>query len=327
MIEAHRYDSTAGTSEPVALDAIADAVAHPSGMLWIVAVDPERDALVEVVDQLGLNELTAEDLLEGGQRTRLERLGREFVLTVHDCELHADGIASTEVDLAFGAQWAIAVARPELRGGTDLPVQEIRDRFARQREMHGAEPQGFLLWSILDVLVDRYFVVSDAIDERMEGVEEEIFDPDDGQTTPQAIFRIQRALLDFRRNAIPVRDVVGAIIRREIPTVSDIAITHFQDVFDHVLRIGDLIESQRDVLAGLLDAHLSNINNRMNDVMKKTSSWGAILLVPTLIAGIYGMNFHEMPELRWYFGYPFALASMVLVSTVLWWRFKKSGWL
>ena len=100
-----------------------------------------------------------------------------------------------------------------------------------------------------------------------------------------------------------------------------------QDVYDHSLRIADLIESQRDLLTGLLEAHLAVVSNRMNDVMKKTSSYGAILLVSTLIAGIYGMNFRYMPELRWHFGYFIALATMAIATAVLWVQFKKKGWL
>jgi magnesium transporter len=133
--------------------------------------------------------------------------------------------------------------------------------------------------------------------------------------------------VQYRRVSSPVRDVAAALSRREVPWFSDQATEHLNDVYDHVLRISDLVEAQRDVLAGLLDAHLSNVNNRMNDVMKKTSSWGAILLVPTLIAGIYGMNFRHLPELDWVAGYPAALGLMGAASGVLYWRFKKLGWL
>jgi magnesium transporter len=124
-----------------------------------------------------------------------------------------------------------------------------------------------------------------------------------------------------------MREVVNAVIRREIEFVDDQAIVHFHDIYDRVLRVGDLVESQRDLLTGLLEANLAVTSNQLNQVMKKMTSWGAILIVATLIAGIYGMNFRHMPELNWEFGYPLALGFMALATFVLWRWFKKKGWL
>ena len=131
----------------------------------------------------------------------------------------------------------------------------------------------------------------------------------------------------FRRAAAPLREVLATFLRREIDWIGPEAIVLMQDVYDHSLRVADLIESQRDLLTGLLEAHLAVVSNRMNDVMKKTSSYGAILLVSTLIAGIYGMNFKYMPELRWHFGYFGALGTMAIATAILWVQFKKRGWL
>ena len=134
-------------------------------------------------------------------------------------------------------------------------------------------------------------------------------------------------LTTVRRAAAPLREVVNAIIRREIDFVDDQAIVHFHDVYDRVLRVGDLVEAQRDLLTGLLEANLAVTSNQLNQVMKKMTSWGAILIVATLIAGIYGMNFQHMPELDWEFGYPLALGVMAVVTFALWRYFKRKGWL
>jgi magnesium transporter len=141
------------------------------------------------------------------------------------------------------------------------------------------------------------------------------------------VFALRRDLAEFRRAVAPMREVVDAISRKEVPFVCDEAIVFFRDVFDRTLRALDYIESERDLLTSLLEADLAVISNRLNDVMKKVTSWGAILLGATLIAGIYGMNFKHMPELGWSFGYPLALASMLGVMVVLYIVFKKRGWL
>ncbi len=138
---------------------------------------------------------------------------------------------------------------------------------------------------------------------------------------------MRRDLTTVRRAAAPLREVVNAIIRREIEFVGDEAIVHFHDVYDRVLRVGDLVEAQRDLLTGLLEANLAVTSNQLNQVMKKMTSWGAILIVATLIAGIYGMNFRHMPELKWAFGYPAALALMGVTTFFLWRYFKKKNWL
>jgi magnesium transporter len=132
---------------------------------------------------------------------------------------------------------------------------------------------------------------------------------------------------EFRRNASPLREVIGELLRRETDCVHEDSLVPMRDVYDHVLRVSDVIESQRELLTSLLEAHLAVVSNRMNQVMRTTSSWGAIILGSTLIAGIYGMNFKEMPELKWFFGYPMALGLMALLTIVLFLFFRRRGWI
>ena len=141
------------------------------------------------------------------------------------------------------------------------------------------------------------------------------------------LYALRRELLVFRRRVQPLREVISALLRREVDWVDTLARTHFQDVYDHVLRATDQLDAQRELLGNAVDAHLALISNRMNEVMKKMTSWGAILLGSTLIAGIYGMNFRHMPELDWEFGYPLALGVMAVVTFGLWRYFKRKGWL
>jgi magnesium transporter len=224
----------------------------------------------------------------------------------------------------------LTVRHPDEDGG-QVDLDEVARRFELQRAEHSSTEQGFLLWAIFDVLVDGYFVVTDMVDDHIDEIEERVFpDQRDDVATrniPREIFAVRTDLTVVRRAEAPLREVVNAIIRREIDFVGDEAIVHFHDIYDRVLRVGDLVESQRDLLTGLLEANLAVTSNQLNQVMKKMTSWGAILIVATLIAGIYGMNFRHMPELHWAFGYPFALGLMAVVTIVLYRVFKRQHWL
>ncbi len=239
----------------------------------------------------------------------------------------ASGPAAPAGDVPDGAAPgpATPVAVPD--GGGNGTIDEARRRYELQRREHGSNDEGFVLWAVLDVIVDRYFTVVERVDESLEDLEEIVFAGEVGEATPREVFTLRRAMVTFRRAAAPLREVIAQMLRREVDVIGDAALLHLQDVYDHVLRVADLVESQRDVLTGLLEAHLAVASNRMNEVMKLMSSWGAILLGATLIAGIYGMNFSDMPELRWRFGYPLALGMMAVLTFVLYRTFRRRGWL
>src|SRR5262249_34876622 len=210
-----------------------------------------------------------------------------------------------------GPGWMVTVRHPS-DDGSQVDLDEVARRFEMQRAEHHATDEGFLLWALFDVIVDRYFEVVDTIDERLEDIEEAVFREPPPPGIPQTTFDVRRDLTTIRRAEAPMREVVNAIIRKEIDFVDDPAIVYFHDIYDRVLRVGDLVESQRDLLTGLLEANLAVTSNQLNQVMKKMTSWGAILIVATLIAGIYGMNFRHMPELRWQYGYAMALGLMAV---------------
>jgi magnesium transporter len=225
-----------------------------------------------------------------------------------------------------GPGWLLTVRHPA-EDGSQVDLEEVARRFELQRSEHSATEQGFLLWAIFDVLVDGYFSVTDMVDERLDGIEEAVFVEPPPPGIPQRTFDVRRDLTTLRRAAAPMREVVNAIIRKEIDFIDDEAIVHFHDIYDRVLRVGDLVEAQRDLLTGLLEANLAVTSNQLNQVMKKMTSWGAILIVATLIAGIYGMNFRHMPELHWQYGYALALGLMGVTTFLLYRMFKRRDWL
>jgi magnesium transporter len=205
-----------------------------------------------------------------------------------------------------------------------VPVRALYDRIRHERT-----DVGLLLYALLDDMVDGYFDVVDGAEERIAAIEEALFDeePDNERELQQNLLRVRRELIEVRRRVAPMRDVVLEILRREIPWIDDSVLVYFQTVLDRLLRVLDGVDVQRELLGNVVDAQLGLQANRMNKVMKKMTSWGAILIAATLIAGIYGMNFRDMPELSWSLGYPAALLLMLAVTGSLYIWFRHKDWL
>jgi magnesium transporter len=180
------------------------------------------------------------------------------------------------------------------------------------------------------MLVDRYFDVIDAVEERFEALEESVFavasDGEDDDLQRQ-LFLHRESLIAFRKAVSPLREALAILARREIETFTPVAVLHLRDVHDNLIRLVEIIEGQRELLAGAIEAHLAMISLRLNVVMKRMTAWGAILVVATIITGMYGMNFDHMPELHWTLGYPFAIGLIVVSTIVMHRSFKKRDWL
>jgi magnesium transporter len=327
VIRAWRYVAGEDGREEVPAERLRDAVDSEHAVVWIDAQSPEdSEQLHQLKTELGMGAIVVDAILNPRERTKLMRYGDYFHVAIHDCDCTADDVESREIDIVTGPGWLLTVRHPA-DDGSAFDLDEVERRFELQRVEHSKTEQGFLLWAIFDVVVDRYFDVVDMVDDRLDQIEEIVFSAEPPRDVPREIFDVRSDLTTVRRAAAPLREVVNAIIRREIEFVDDQAIVHFHDVYDRVLRVGDLVESQRDLLTGLLEANLAVTSNQLNQVMKKMTSWGAILIVATLIAGIYGMNFRHMPELHWQYGYAMALGLMAVSTFVLWRYFKRKGWL
>jgi magnesium transporter len=287
-------------------------------LVWVDLVDPTDADLACVQEEFCLHPLAMEDARKHGQRPKLEHYPTHAFLVAYSKDL-------AEVDLFIGPDWVVSV-----RGvGTDgkrWDLDHTRARYERTRGANGSS--GFLVYTVLDELVDGYFHATDAAEEMLEDLEDRIFSEAlaDEQAVQQQLFGIRRSLLLFRRAVVPLREVLASILRKEVEWIDDRSLLLMQDVYDHVLRAIDLLDGQRELMGNAVDAHLAIISNRMNQVMKKMTSWGAILLGATLVAGIYGMNFN-IPELKWRYGYAYALGLMVVITGALYWAFRKRDWL
>jgi magnesium transporter len=336
VIRVRRYHHSGELDDELDPTDVSECLGKPGALLWVDVEDPTHDDIACLTQEFGVHHLAVEDLTEPAPRPRLAMFNTHFLLSVRDCLFDGEGSFSTrEVDLLFGDGWLLSLRKPGDKGEPAMPVKDVVERFERTRRLDGATDEGFLLFVFLDTIVDRFFDVSDAVEERLEAIEDEIFaDParvrssgPADRTITERLYRLRHDLIGFRRVVSPLRDAVNPLLRNEVEFLGDAAVLHLRDVYDHVLRAVEMSEAHRDLLTGALDAHLSLVSNRMNLVMKRATSWAAILVVPTLVAGIYGMNFQHMPELGWQEGYPLAIGTMVLISAVLYVTIKRRDWL
>jgi magnesium transporter len=295
-----------------------------ASLVWVDLIDPGDDELALVAEEFSLHPLWIKDVEENGRRPKLEVFKTHAFLIgyAHDEE----PTDLPEVALFIAEHWLVSV-RKRNSAGRAFEIDKAREFYERIR--NDSMDVSLLLYALLDDMVDGYFDTVDAAEEKIAGIEQALFDdePDDERVIQRRLLHVRRALIELRRHVAPMRDVVLEVLRREIPWVAGEHLVYFQDVLDRLLRVIDGIDVQRELLGNVVDAQLGLQANRMNKVMKKMTSWGAILIAGTLIAGIYGMNFKHMPELSWEFGYPGALASMLVVTGVLYFWFRHKDWL
>ena len=298
---------------------ISSLAGGEDGLLWVDVVDPDEGDLTCLQEQFQLHPLAMEDVRKHQQRPNLEQYPTHAFVVAYSGGLQ-------EVDFFVGEGWLVVVRERDDQGAT-WNDEGARLRF--ERLAPDTATCGFLLYVLLDELVDGYFGAVDGSEEDLESVEERIFEPstDREDGVHRHLFQVRRRLVGFRRKLGPMRDVVAALLRGEVKAVDEETRVHLQDVYDHVLRVTDQLDAQRELVGNAVDAHLAMMSNRMNLVMKRMTSWGAILLGSTLVAAIYGMNFDHMPELRWRLGYPFALGLMVLITIVGYRYFKRKDWI
>jgi magnesium transporter len=303
-------------------DELASVRLAGHGWIWIGLKDP-TDAEFDVVkDELQLHPLAVEDAVTGHQRPKLEVYDASLFVVVKPLryiEATSD-IETGEVMVFLGDRFVVTVRRGEAG-----PLSGVRRLIESDPVRLNLGPVA-VLHGVMDAVVDNYDAIDAEIQDDMEGLEAGVF-ADERTSDAQEIYALKREVLEFRRAALPLIEPARRLAEDPIPHVPDVARPFFRDVGDHLLRSVDHIESYDRLLSDILSAHLAQVSVRQNDDMRKISAWVAIAAVPTMIAGIYGMNFQHMPELEWDWGYPGALILMLVVCTTLFRAFKRSGWL
>ena len=305
------------------MDTIDVLRSKPEHVVWLDIAHPTAEDVALLRDEFAVHPLALEDLEKRRQRPKVDTYAEQQMIVTYEV-LEASGTDRAfdlgELHLFAGTGYLVSV-----RWDDSPTIAEVDRRF-RDRPDAVARTPGSLLYAILDAAVDGYFPLLDRLSDKIEDLEDRILAGGRIGDTLRSILGLKRELLELRRMLSPQRDVANALLRRDLPLVDDASAPYFQDLYDHLIRVLDQLDLQRDLLASALEANLSVTSNNLNAVMKRLTAFTVILMVPTLIAGIYGMNFHFMPELRSQLGYPFALGVMAISMVGAAVYFKRHDW-
>jgi len=306
----------------VDIDHLREALqAEPGHFVWVGLHEPSAELLTKVQRQLGLHDLAVEDALRAHQRPKLEEYGYCLFVVLRTAQLENGAVAFGETHLFVGARYLVSV-----RHGASLSYAAVRQRCESTPALLKNGP-GFVLYALMDFVVDHYFPIVDELEDVLERLEEEVFQETYDRGTAQRIYAFKRDLVTLKRAVAPLMEVCNRLVRFDTVLVPEDVRVYFRDVYDHVVRINETVDSMRELLTTALEANLSLVSVAQNEVTKKLAAWAAILGVPTAIAGIYGMNFEDMPEIHWRHGYAIVWSVMLASCTFLYTRFKRSGWL
>lgn len=306
------------------LDDVSDLLADSDNLVWIDLNSPSPDELKKIGEEFNFHPLAMEDASGQHQRPKVDEYDNFYLVVFYslDYDQQENRFKATEIDMFMGKNFLVTVHYREVPALKEAKKRWQSNSFEINRDI------GVLLYSLLDTLVDECFPVLDTIIDQVEDLEDRIFQETKGrrQNFTKTILAIKRNLINLRRIVAPERDLLNILTRHDSPIFSDKTNVYFQDVYDHLVRVTDTVDSYRDLLSGALDANLAVISNDLNVVMRTLTAFSIILMSDALIAGIYGMNFTNMPELSWQYGYPWCISLMVLVSVLIWGYFKRKKW-
>lgn len=304
------------------LTTVRDAADGEHDFVWVGLHKPSEDELNRVAKVFDLHPLAVEDALKAHQRPKLERYDDGIFLVLKTLWYvdEYDAVETGEISLFVGRRFIVSV-----RHGEGAELHQARINLEQRTAVLGHGPSA-VVYAICDRIVDEYDVVATSLTEDVDEVETSVFSPTRTEDSKR-IYVLKRELAEVRRAVNPLREPMKRFAAGSVPFVTQEAAPFFRDVTDHLLRISESIETLDGLLSTAFDAHLARVTVQQNSDMRKISAWVAIAAVSTLVAGIYGMNFENMPELRWHFGYFYALALMLVASFLLYRAFKKSGWL
>jgi magnesium transporter len=304
---------------------ISDYVARPECFVWVALFQPTNDELDEMAEEFGLHPLAVEDARKGHQRPKIEEYEDELFAVVQTLEAAPDesdaALLSGEVAIFVGRNYVLSVRHRTQRGFAD-----VRARCEREPELLRNGP-GFVFYALMDTIVDTYFPILATIESELEDIEEQIFVRNAARSNIEALYALKQKLMMLKHAVDPLMEATGKLYGGRVPQVCVGMQEYFRDVYDHLYRIHGTIEGIREMLTTAIQVNVGMISLSENEVTKKLAAWAAIIAVPTMVAGIYGMNFKVMPELDWAYGYPFALGLMVAVDLYLYVRFRKARWL
>lgn len=316
--EGHRIPDT---SEPA--EAWRVASEHENAFVWIGLYEPNDQEFDEVRRIFSLHELAVEDAIHAHQRPKLEYYGDTLFLVLKTLRYvdSEEVIEAGEILIFFARKFIIVV-----RHGEASRLSSVRAMLDRMPDLVALGPAS-VLHAITDRVIDDYKPVIDGVAHDIDELEEQVFSIDKTKNPAERIYYLKREVLEFHRSTAPLVNPLNQLSTQPSPLLPDAVRNYFRDVYDHLLRINEQVDSFRDLLTSILEAHLAQLSIRQNEDMRKISAWVAIAVVPTMVAGIYGMNFKYMPELETVWGYPVVMGITFIACVSLFFFFRKRGWL
>ncbi len=304
------------------IDDISEYLKRPGCFVWVALKDATPDELTKMQQEFGLHDLAVEDARHGHQRPKIEEYDDTLFAVLQTVEI-ADGneLEVGEVDVFVGPNFVLSV-----RNRTKADFLGVRARSEREPHLLKHGP-AFVFYALLDAVVDRYFPIIDALETELEAIEDQIFEPHLGRANIERLYALKRKIGIVKHAVGPLQEAVAKLISGRVPQVCANNREYFRDVFDHLARMNSLLDSLRDTIGTAIQVNLSTVTIEETEVTKRLAAWAGIFAVATAFAGIWGMNFKNMPELQLPWGYPAALCIITVACVFMWWRFRRAGWL
>lgn len=322
-MEAHVFRDGALRDDAVPLEELRQEVAglEEGNWIWVDAVEPDPEDLTALQAQLDLHDLAVEDVQHRNQRPKVEIYPGHAFAVFRPFSLGPDGLVESEFFVFVSDRFLVSLRFPPV-----LDLERAKRRWPALATL--APGTGSALYAVADEIVDDYLEVVEQLEDKADELEGAVFrsEPAGGTQLQLEILRLRRDAVQLRRHAVPMRQAVDRLAD-DSELVTPRLVPYLRDITDHLLRTIELTDGVREILTTIVDIRMAQSANQLNEVMKKLSAWAGIILVPTLIAAIYGMNFDHMPELHWALGYPLALGMMAASAVALYRGFRKRGWL
>ncbi len=300
---------------------ISDYLAKPGAFVWVALKDPSTEELEEMRIEFSLHELAVEDARVGHQRPKLEEYGDSIFAVIQLVEMVDHELNVGEIDVFVGPNYVLSV-----RNRSQRNFVGVRDRCEREPHLL-KQGSGFVLYALMDAVVDRYFPIIDTLESDLEAIEEQIFSKGNARANTERLYALKQQVMVMKHAVFPLMEAVGKLYGGRVPQICVNSQEYFRDVYDHLYRLNSSVDALRDTIASAMQVNLAIVTIEENEVTKRLAAWAGMFAVPTAFAGIWGMNFQHMPELEWYYGYPMALFTIAGACVFLYFRFKKSGWL
>jgi magnesium transporter len=301
---------------------IHEYLSRPKCFVWVALRDPQAPELAEMQQEFDLHPLAVEDARSGHQRPKIEEYGESLFTVLHMIELADGEFRVGEVAIFTGPNYVLSV-----RSHSEKGFQEVRARCEREPKLL-KQGSGYVLYALMDAVVDRYFPILDGLENELDVIEQRIFTPQGSPSANiEALYALKQRLMIMKHAVAPLLEGVSNLSGARVPAMCAGIREYFRDVSDHLQRLNQTVDSIRDTLGTAISVNLSMITLQENETMKRLAAYAALVAVPTMIAGIYGMNFKYMPELEWRYGYELALSVMAVIDGYLFYRLRKAKWL